>query len=142
MTFRKMKMAFLLSAGVVYLAGCKSRPMSNANLPNIAVLDLQNRTVNPFGEQGTKASIFFFVRTDCPISNRYAPEIERLAQRYANGGMTFWLVYPESSTTVEEIEQHRKEYHLGLLALRDPRHALVKMARVKVTPEAAVFLPN
>jgi hypothetical protein len=56
--------------------------------------------------------------------------------------MAFWLVYPEPSTTIEQIEQHRNEYHLRLQALRDPRHALVKMAAVKVTPEAAVFLPN
>jgi peroxiredoxin len=137
-----MKMALLLSAGMVCFAGCKSRPMPNANLPDVAVLDLENRTVNPFDELGAKTIIFFFVRTDCPISNRYAPEIERLAQRYASKDMAFWLVYLESSTTVEQIEQHRNEYHLSLRALRDPRHALVKMAGVKVTPEAAVFLQD
>jgi hypothetical protein len=137
-----MKVALLLSGGFVCVAGCASQRMANANLPNVAVLGLENRTVNPFNEQRSKAIIFFFVRTDCPISNRYAPEIERLAQRYAREGMAFWLVYPESSTTIEQIEQHRNEYHLSLQALRDPRHALVKMAGVKVTPEAAVFLPN
>jgi hypothetical protein len=54
----------------------------------------------------------------------------------------FWLVYPEASTSAEEIEQHRKDFHVSLQALRDPQHALVKIAKVKVTPEAAVFLPD
>ena len=135
-------MALLLLAGVAWLAGCNSQPIAKEHSPNVTVLDLENRTVNPFHEQTAKAIIFFFVGTDCPISNRYAPEIERLAERYARESLAFWLVYPESSTTREEIEQHRKEYHLSLQALRDPRHALVKLSKVKVTPEAAVFLPD
>jgi len=65
-----------------------------------------------------------------------------LAATYARDGIAFWLVYPEATTSTEEIEQHRTDYRLSLQALRDPQHALVKMARVKVTPEAAVFLPD
>jgi len=110
--------------------------------PEVAVLDMEDRTVNPFENHNAKASVFLFVRTDCPISNRYAPEIERLAGRYINEGVAFWLVYPEASTSVGAIEEHRKEYHLSVAALRDPQHALVKMAKVKVTPEAAVFSPD
>jgi AhpC/TSA family len=139
---REMKMVFLLSFGIVWLAGCKSEPAPNRNSPEMAVLDVEGRMVNPFENQKAKAIVFFFVRTDCPISNRYAPEIERLAGRYGNEGVAFWLVYPEASTSAREIEQHQKEFQLSLRALRDPRHALVKMAKVKVTPEAAVFLPD
>jgi hypothetical protein len=138
---RKMKIALLLALGLAPVAGCKSEPAAKGHPPDVAVLDIENRMVNPFEAQ-KKAIVFFFVRTDCPISNRYAPEIERLASRYAGQGFTFWLVYPEASTPVKEIEQHRKDYHLSLQALRDPRHALVKMAKVKVTPEAAVFSPD
>jgi AhpC/TSA family len=139
---RKMKAAFLLSLATAWLAGCTSEPMANRHSPEVAVLDLENRKVNPFEDQKAKAIVFIFVRTDCPISNRYAPEIERLAARYASGRIAFRLVYPEASTSAKEIDQHRKEYHLSLPALRDPLHALVKLAKVKVTPEAVVFLPN
>jgi peroxiredoxin len=138
---RKMKMALLLSLVTVWLAGCKSEPTANGHSPDVAVLDIENRMVNPFEAQ-KKAIVFFFVRTDCPISNRYAPEIERLAAQYATEGMVFWLVYPDASTSVKDIEQHRTDYHLTLQALRDPQHALVKLSNVNVTPEAAVFLPD
>jgi len=137
-----MKMAFVLSIGIVGLVGCKSEPKSTGHSPQIAVMGPQNRLVNPLDNPNAKAIVFFFLRTDCPISNRYAPEIERLSRRYANERIAFWLVYPEPSTSVGDIEQHRKEYYLSVQALRDPRHSLVKMARVKVTPETAVFLPD
>jgi hypothetical protein len=83
--------------------------------------------------------VLIFVRTDCPISNRYAPEIQRLYQKYASQGISFWLVYPEPDTSAAEITQHSKEYRLSLPALRDVRHSLVRKAGVRVTPEAAVF---
>jgi hypothetical protein len=105
-------------------------------------LDARNRSVNPFEDQQAKAIVFFFLRTDCPISNRYAPEIERLAGKYASDGIRFCLVYPEPATLAEEIERHQKDYHLSLEPLRDPQHALVKFAKVTVTPEVAVFSPD
>ncbi|MEY2427569.1 MAG: hypothetical protein QOJ40_454 [Verrucomicrobiota bacterium] len=103
------------------------------------VFDLKNRPVNPFHSAGPKAMVLIFVRTDCPISNRYAPEIQRLYQKYASQGISFWLVYPEPDTSAAEITQHSKEYRLSLPALRDVRHSLVRKAGVRVTPEAAVF---
>jgi hypothetical protein len=137
LSFPQAKLLLLLAA--VWLGGCKSEPIANGHSPEVSVLDMESRPVNPLEKCNAKAIVFFFVRTDCPISNRYAPEIERLAGRYAHDGVAFWLVYPDASTSVGEIDQHRNEYHLSVPALRDPRHALVKMAKVKVTPEAAVF---
>jgi hypothetical protein len=86
------------------------------------------------------ATVFLFVRTDCPISNRYAPELERLFSTYHSRGIGFWLVYADSDTTTEDIKTHARDYHLSLPSLRDPELRLVKKAGVKVTPEAAVFL--
>jgi hypothetical protein len=102
-------------------------------------VDLQDRLIDPFKSTRAKAIVFLFVRTDCPISNRYAPEIQRLFKKYGPQGIDFWLVYPDLETQPAEIARHAKEYQLSLRALRDPRHALVQRAEVRVTPEAAVF---
>lgn len=140
MSFPQATLLLLLAA--VWLGGCESEPIAKRHSPEVAVVDMENRTVNPFENRDAKAIVFLFVRTDCPISNRYAPEIGRLAGRYANKGFAFWLVYPERATSAEDIGRHQKEYHLNVPALRDPQHTLVKLAKVKVTPEAAVFMPN
>jgi peroxiredoxin len=104
------------------------------------VFDLTGRPVEPLKATQAKAIVFIFTRTDCPISNRYAPEVRRLQQKFASGGITFWLVYPDPDESAETIRRHIKEYEYHLDALRDPQHRLVKMTGAQVTPEAAVFV--
>jgi DNA-binding transcriptional LysR family regulator len=103
--------------------------------------DLAGQPVDPFAATGAKATVFLFVRADCPISNRYAPEVGRLVQKYASQGVAFALVYVDPSEPSEEIRQHMHDYGYHVAALRDNEHALVKMTGAKVTPEAAVFVP-
>ena len=85
-----------------------------------------------------KPVVLVFVRTDCPISNRYAPTLHALSQKYATTAVMM-LVYPDKSETSQNIEKHLREYSYKITALRDPQHALVKLGKVEVTPEVAVF---
>jgi AhpC/TSA family len=101
--------------------------------------DLDGREVRPLEDPGAKASVFLFVRSDCPISNRYAPEVRRLHERFSRQGVAFWLVYPDPAESPERIRGHVKEYGYPMPALRDPAHVLAEAAAVRVTPEAAVF---
>ena len=103
--------------------------------------DLAGQPVDPFAATGAKATVFLFVRADCPISNRYAPEVGRLVQKFASQDIAFALVYVDPSEPSEEIRQHMHDYGYHVAALRDNEHALVKMTGAKVTPEAAVFAP-
>src|SRR5208282_4483866 len=82
--------------------------------------------------------VLLFVRTDCPVSNRYAPTIQKLSAELA-GKAVFWLVYPSKSESPEMIRKHEREYGYKIPALRDPLHVLVKESQVQITPEAAVF---
>src|SRR5262245_50952697 len=59
-----------------------------------------------FSPHGEMAIVLLFVRSDCPISNRYAPEIQRLYQRYSSRGFEFRLVYPEPGLTRSAMEKH------------------------------------
>ena len=93
--------------------------------------------LSPHGE---KAVLLLFVRSDCPISNRYAPELQRLYQRYSSLGVEFRLLYPEPGLTPSEMEKHRKEYGLSIPALLDADHKYVDRVQIRVTPEAAVFV--
>jgi hypothetical protein len=99
---------------------------------------LDGRPIDPFA-RAARANVFLFVRTDCPITNRYAPELARIAQEFSGEDIKFWLVYADRTETVEAIEKHVSEYHLPGTALRDPQHHLVAFAHVTVAPEAAVF---
>ena len=102
------------------------------------VRDVNGQPVDPFS-QSAKAVVFVFARTDCPISNRYAPEVRRLHSQFSRKGVVFWLVYPESDLTPDAIRKHVKDYAYPCAALQDTTHRLVQFCRARVTPEAAVL---
>lgn len=83
--------------------------------------------------------VFLFVRTDCPLTNRYAPEIHRIASEFSSRGVDFWIVYPDPAETDAGIAAHMEEYKLPGTPLHDARHELVKRAHASIAPEAAVF---
>jgi thiol-disulfide isomerase/thioredoxin len=85
-----------------------------------------------------KVVVFVFVRTDCPIANRYAPLLQKMQKEY--GARVVWrLVFPDSKESQEKVQEYLREYGYEIPAMRDARHALVKKTMAKVTPEAAVF---
>lgn len=137
----------VILTALVILAACGDSRVSG-DLQNVGpVLDLQGRAVDPetLARQAGTASVFLFTRIDCPISNRYAPEVQRLAATFAADGVRFYLVYPNPNATAPDIRAHLADYGYdsaggdGLMALRDPRQALASATGVAVTPEAAVL---
>jgi hypothetical protein len=104
------------------------------------VVDLDGRVVDPLTvPAGSRANVLVFTTTDCPISNRYAPEISRLAAAYAGRGIRFWVVYPVPGDTPEKIRAHAAQFGLDLPIARDTAFALVRRTGVTVTPEVAVI---
>ena len=59
--------------------------------------------------QADRLTVYVFTTTDCPISNRYAPEIQRLAAKYDDKAK-FVLVYPVPSDSPELIREHKKKF--------------------------------
>ena len=110
---------------------------------DVRLRDLDERSVDPLATPaGTKATVFLFVSVECPISNRYAPAVRRLHEKYAAQGIQFSLVYPNPVEPVAAIRRHLTDYSYPMRALRDPQHELVKIAGATITPEAAVFDPR
>jgi AhpC/TSA family len=109
----------------------------------VRLRDLDNRLVDALdAPAGARGVAFLFVSVDCPISNRYAPEVRRLHDKFEGQGISFSLVYPNPVEPVAAIRRHIKDYSYPMRALRDPRHELVQKAGATITPEAAVFDPN
>ena len=88
--------------------------------------------------QSNELTVYVFTTTDCPISNRYAPEIQRIAARFGSKAR-FVLVYPVRSDTPEMIQAHKKRFAYSIESVRDVDQKLVKLTGVSVTPEVAVM---
>ena len=89
-----------------------------------------------------KAVVLLFTRSDCPVSNRYAPEVRRIYARFKDRDVRFFLVYPDRDETPQTIAQHRADFRYPFDSIRDPKHVLVAKSHAQVTPEAAIFVPN
>src|SRR4051812_39981309 len=73
--------------------------------------DLDGRLVDPFRLTAeAKVAVFVFVSVDCPITNRYAPEIRRLHDAFTAQGVAFRLVYPNPAESAAAIRDHLKAY--------------------------------
>jgi hypothetical protein len=141
---KRMKKSLIASLIVIAIAASTAATVcgDKSSLSGLRLLDLEGNSVNPFADSGAKAVVFIFTRYDCPISNRYAPEMRRLSALFAPEKVKFWLVYPDADAQPGAIRRHIKEYDYNCEALRDPGHELVKETGVSVTPEAAVFVFN
>jgi len=133
--------AFLTFAALGLSTAAVSWPAAaNAAASDLLLLDLDNRQVDPFqASPGVKAFAFLFVSVECPVSNRYAPEIRRMSDAFTARGVAFHLVYPNPAESADAIRTHVKEYSLPGGVLRDPRQSLVSFTKATITPEAAVY---
>jgi hypothetical protein len=110
---------------------------------------LQFRGVNGeplalFAPKG-QASAMFFVATDCPISNWYAPTIQQVCRDYAARGVDCTLIYEDvdlGKTRVAldaAVRSHLGEYRYGAMtAAVDRTRVVAKRAKATITPQAVV----
>lgn len=140
----RLRPSLLLAALVVSL-GCGDGP-SHTGVMSVAdyrrpveLVDLDGRKVNLPQAFAGRVVVAVFTSSDCPISNRYAPEVRALCEKFSPQGVKFFLVYVDPRETPDSIRTHLAEYEYPCDALRDPDHKLVACTGAKVTPEAAVF---
>ena len=95
---------------------------------------------------GDAAVLLFFLATDCPVSNRYLPEMKRIAAEFQSRGVRSWFVYPNVTDTDAGIRRHQALYGGDPAKLQnvliDAQQQLAKLADAHVTPEAAVLVVN
>jgi len=119
-------------------AGSIASQAGVAAAQKLAPVDLLGKAFDPFHSAAGRIVVLIFVRTDCPISNRYVPVLKKLSQEF-RGKADFWLIYPDRSESPVRIRKHLDDFHLEIATLRDPGHTLVERSQATITPEAAVF---
>jgi hypothetical protein len=89
---------------------------------------------------GGKWNVLFFLTSDCPIANQYAPEIRRICTSYGQKGAQCFLVYVDPSMKEDQIRQYIKDFQYDCCTpIHDKDHRLVRTAGATVSSEVAVF---
>lgn len=102
------------------------------------VRDLAHQPVDPFASTG-QIRVLLFARSDCPITKRYAPELQRISREFQQHPVQFWLVFPDPSETPQDVRATVSQYAFPGTPILDPKHSLVRLAHANTAPEAAVF---
>jgi len=121
-----------LLAGLLIFAGGTGR----------LATDLDGNAIDQLAPASTRAVVLFFAASDCPISNRYIPEMQRMAGEFAPRGVRVWFVYPNPGDDAKVVRAHDSEYSISTPTALDRAQTLVQMAHVTITPEAAIFVPE
>lgn len=130
---REFRSRLILGAMTLGVCACPSQAQQGFNL--------DGEVVNPFAASPGKIVVLVFIRRDCPVSGRYAPAIQQISKRYADTA-SFWLVYPDKTETSQAVRKSVADFGYRLPVLLDPRHELVTLSHVQITPEVAVFDRN
>jgi hypothetical protein len=92
-----------------------------------------------------KAQVLFFVSTDCPISNSFAPEIQRICRDYAAKGVGCSLVYEDFQVDAAAVSKHLAEYGYDRIpatrfsVINDADRHVAARAHATITPQAVVI---
>ncbi len=110
----------------------------------LQVRGIDGRAFALFAPRGA-ASAIFFVATDCPISNWYAPTIQQVCREFAARGVDCTLVYEDvelgatPAALDAAVRTHLREYRYGTMpAVVDRTRAVAKRAQATVTPSVVL----
>jgi Redoxin len=123
------------------LIGCAKDDTDRLSPQPIRLFDLDGQAFDLW-QKPDAITIVLFARTDCPISNRCAPEIRRLYETYHSRGVEFFVIYVDPREQPEAIRRHLHEYGYPCPGLRDPKQTLAAHCGATTTPEAVVFDKN
>lgn len=135
-------MIALLSLLVLWVP-CHSDPPSEAPAPT----RVHDGFVNVLGgtwhlPRNRKAIVLIFFGHDCPISNGFAPEINRLHREFSPLGIEFCIVYADADLGVAAAQAHAKKYGFACPCILDPGLTLARKVGATIKPEAAILSPQ
>ena len=111
-------------------------------IPGFSLLDTkgQKHTLAEWSDK--RAVVLLFLTTDCPLSNGYVPELNRIEGVYAPQNVAFYAVQGDATVALDEVRKHVRDFAYTFPYLLDPKETLAEYTGATTTPEAAVFSKN
>lgn len=117
-------------------------PPASAAQQLVYAHDPAGLAITTLADPGTRAVVLFFVASDCPISNRTFPEMQRLREQFSARHVRFWFVYANATDPPSAVLAHQRAFDPGGTAIRDTAGTLARITGAKVTPEATILIPT
>jgi hypothetical protein len=126
-------------APLLLVWGCAAATLA---MPPFSLTDTAGHLHTPAEWAAKRAVVLLFVSTDCPLSNRYVPELKRIESAYGPRGVAFYAVQGDATIAADEVRRHAKEFAYTFPYLLDPEESLAAYTGATATPQAAVLSPR
>ena len=91
-----------------------------AAVPPFQLRDTQGTVHTPVEWRDAKAILLFFVTNDCPVTNSYVPEMNRIEASYVPRGVRLLAVQADISVPLPVVALYARDYHYAFPLLLDP----------------------
>jgi peroxiredoxin len=91
---------------------------------------------------GAKAVVLFFVSIDCPISNSYVPEMQRLNASYEKRGVRMYAVQPDAGRAPDDVKKYAADFGFTFPVLHDPQQSLTRATGATIQPQVVLLSPR
>ncbi len=129
----------LASIGLLPSQAASEDPSIGAELEGKNFVDIDGHSHNTREWVDKKVVVFVFIGIDCPISNRYAPELNAIYHDFSRRGLSMYGVLSDRTVTEAEARKHSTDFALQFPVLIDSSIELAKILGAKITPEAVVL---
>jgi hypothetical protein len=124
-------------AAIFAVVGCSV--LWGAGEASVRLRDIDGNLRAPLTVMG-QAAVLFFIATDCPISNFYAPEIQGICKDYGTRGVGCSLMYEDVLVDANVVRKHRADFQYGSIsAFLDLDRKVSTKLNATVTPEAVLL---
>lgn len=106
------------------------------------MVDVQGQVHRLGIESGVAPFVLVFIGEQCPISTRYAPELNRFAGLARQAGLAFYGVISDPYMSAAAARAFVADYELDFTVLWDASGDLARRLKPTITPEAFVISPE
>lgn len=135
-TASRARCAFLL---VLLALTNSSVAAAELRLPAAKLPSVTGGTAEIAALAGKHATLLVFLSPECPISNGYLPQINRLAAAHRDRGVSVIGLHPNAGAGIKELAVHRKEYDIQFPVLKDPGGEVAKTLGIETCPAVCLF---
>lgn len=140
-----MRNSFLLHAGLALLLGFAvaaraADDVADGGTPlGLALVDLGG-AIHQLGDcDGCKAVVLVFLSPECPVSNQYGGELNRIHEEAGRQKVEFYGVVSDAKLSRSAIKKHYDELAARFPVFVDSSGLLTELCRPTHVPEAFVF---
>lgn len=120
---------------VLLLVSCSHKE----TLKEYSFLSLKDEQISLNTLSNNKASVFYFLAPECPLSQNYTKSINEMRQEFSNEGIGFYGVFSGKVYSEEEMNSYVSNYDIQIAGLKDSTYLLSKYFGATITPEVFVI---